>query len=423
MATALAQISQNRTIRNPAKTINSAKLSNLSCEQELILLCSRHDLTNEQINRISFLLSLSPDWDYILKAAHRNGVLAVVSKNLTDNFASRLDLETKNQISVFFNTHTARNIFITGKLIEVVKMLDDAGIPSLPFKGPTLAMRLYKNIALRQFVDLDLLVQPKDFDRAIKLFLDAGFQTYGTVEPKKQNSLFINRKKDIGLISADGEVRVELHWKLSGSFFALPIELKELWNRLEKAELGGYEINTLPFNDLFVYLCMHGARHGFERLNWVCDLYELIANEAAIDWKAVSLHAKNYGCGKTVELGLLLVQDFFGVKTDYPGWEKIETDEVLKKAAAQIRQKLFAEKFSTTGIGDWYLYHLMLKEKKTDRLKLHLHYLFWYLKLTLKPNAMDRSVFHLPAVFYPLYYILRPARLLFNYFSNKKPLE
>jgi hypothetical protein len=168
---------------------------------------------------------------------------------------------------------------------------------------------------------------------------------------------------------------------------------------------------------------MHGARHGFERLNWICDLYELIKTEKRIDWKAVSRHAKNYGCGKTVELGLMLVQDFFGVQPDYPEWEKIETYEVLKKAAAQIRQKLFAEKFNTTGIGDWYLYHLMLKEKKTDRLKLHLHYLFWYLKLTLKPNAMDKSIFHLPAAFYPLYYILRPARLLFNYFSNKKPLE
>lgn len=390
-------------------------------EQELVLLCSRARLEPAQIDRVFFILSRNPDWRYVLGISYRNGVLPLVCKNLTENFFDSLNAETKNRITEFYAEHTRGNIFITGKLLEAVKMLDAAGIPSLPFKGPTLAARIYKNLALRQFVDLDLLVQPKHFDAAVRLFLENGFRTYGeSGELKKTSALFINRKKDIGLISEDGNVRIELHWKLSGSFFALPLELKDLWSRLEKTDLGGHEINALPFNDLFVYLCLHGARHGFERLGWICDLCELVASEGEVDWPAVSRHAKDHGCAKVVELGLLLSYEMFGVKTAYPDWEKIESDELLKKAAAQIRRKVFAAEFSSTEIGDWYLYHLTLKEKRSDQLKLHLHYIYWYLKLALRPNALDKSIFRLPPVFYPLYYVLRPTRLIYNYFSDKK---
>jgi hypothetical protein len=419
MSAILSQISQPRTVKSSAGTLEKKAGGNFALEQELLLLCSRIELKPEQINRASFLMSLSPDWNYVLGVAYRNGVLPIVYKNLSQNPAFSIYSEISEEARAFFTTHTAHNIFVTGKLIEAIKMLDSEGIPSLPFKGPLLAMRAYKNIALRHFVDLDLLVQPKDFDRALKLFLEKGYKIYGNLEPKKTSWLFINRKKDIGLISADEKVRIELHWKLSGSFFALPLELKRLWTRLEKMNLGGYQVNTLPFNDLFVYLCLHGARHGYERLNWICDLCVLIQTEKEIDWKAIHDHAQKHGCGKVVELGLLLVYEFFGVKTIYPGWEKIENDKIMQRAVAQIRRKLFAEEFSTTEIGDWYLYHLMLKEKKNDRLKLHLHYIFWYLKIALKPNEMDKSIFQLPRALHPLYYVLRPSRLLFNYFSGK----
>lgn len=411
MATALARISQPQTVNTKAEAYVKTASGSFAPEREILFLCSKVDLEPEDINRISFNLSLSPDWQYIIAVAHRNGVLPLLCKHLTEHFPHALDGETKRQIADFFREHAQQNIYITGKLVEAIKMLDRAGIPSLAFKGPTLAMKAYRNIALRQFVDLDLLVQPKDFEAAVELFVQNGFRVYSNA---KVNLLLINRKKDIGLIGPDGIVRIELHWKLSGSFFAMPFELRRLWNRLEKTTLGGIEINAMPFNDLFVYLCLHGARHGFERLAWICDLCELIRSEENIDWQAVSRHARAYGCGKVVELGLLLAHEFFAVTTDYPGWNSIRRDEILQKAVRQIREKLFAERFSKSEIGDWYLYHLMLKEKKTDRIKLHLHYLFWYLKLALTPNAMDESVFHLPAAFYPLYYVLRPARLIFN---------
>jgi Uncharacterised nucleotidyltransferase len=45
---------------------------------------------------------------------------------------------------------------MTGSLLQVVDLFSREGIPVLPFKGPTLAMAAYRNLALREFVDLDL---------------------------------------------------------------------------------------------------------------------------------------------------------------------------------------------------------------------------------------------------------------------------
>ncbi len=401
---------------------NYTSLQNNSLENQLIILCSQTTLGVEKSERIAELLSRTLDWSFIKKVASRNGVLPLVSWNLLNNFAESLPPEIEDELSGYLNDHTGKNLHATLKLLETVKILEEAGISILPFKGTTLAKRAYNNLALRQYVDLDVLVKPKDFDRTIEILSDSGYKIIGDPNNLRRKSLFINRKKDVGLLSPDESVTFELHWKLSGSHFALPYEIDELWNRLETIEIGGSIINALPFCDLFVYLCLHGSRHKWAKFSWVCDLHELILlkenSEENFDWKEVHRHAKKYGCEKVVELGLFLVKYFFNVEVGYPGFEAIENDEKFLKIARQMQDENFSIDEISSDMADWYLYHLTLKERKIDRLRLHNFYLLWYLRIALKPNALDEQVFHLPPLFYPFYYILRPFRLFFTYFGS-----
>lgn len=393
--------------------------SNLPMEQALILECSRTEMDSAQITSVKTILETELDWDFIIKTSYQNGVLPLISANLRQHFADLIPPEIKEKLALQFQEHTQNNLFLTAKLLEIVRIFSEAEIPVLPFKGPVLAMQAYGNLSFRQFVDLDILVQPKHFDEAVQKITEHGYKAVSQIPWVKRKALFFDRQKDIGLISDDSKVRVELHWKLSGSHFALPLELNQLWERLEEINLGGAQINNLAFPDLFVYLCLHGSRHGWERLGWVCDLHELIGSKRGeeIDWAEINLHAQKHGCEKVVELGLFLVREFFGVKTNFPDWEQIEKSETFKKIARQIRNKIFTRDQKSTEIGDWYLYHLTLKEKRADKLKLHVHYFLWYLRLVLTPNSQDKAVFNLPKIFYPLYYILRPSRLLYTYFS------
>lgn len=398
-----------------------------SLEKELILICSQTRLNPQQIERVNDILRQSPDWTFISNVISRNGLLPLVCWNLLKKFADALHAKTRLEVSQAFQEHTQRNLFLTQKLIETVRILEEAGIPALPFKGPTLAMQTYGNLALRQYADLDILVQPKHFDEAVKVLSKKEFEPTAKINWLKRNILFFNNKKDIVLVGQDKIVRVELHWKLSGAHFAMPVEINDLWNRLEKLNLGGTKLNALPFKDLFVFLCLHGSRHAWERLAWLSDLHELIliteSSGKEIDWVEIQQHAKNLGCEKVVELGLFLVYKFFNLTTNYPDFGQIQNNPTYEKIAGQVKRKLFAKEIKSSEISDWYLYHLSLKERKADRFKLHLRYIFWYLKIIFRPNSMDKSVFHLPDILYPLYYILRPARLLFNRFTpNSKKI-
>lgn len=397
-------------------------LQNNSLENQLIILCSQTSLSEENTKYISEILSRSIDWDFVKNIASRNGVLPLVSWNLLNNFAEQLSFENKEKITQYLYEHTQKNLRLTFKLIEAVNILEKENIEVLPFKGTTLAKIAYDNLALRQYVDLDVLVKPKDFEKTVEILLKNGYRTIENIEGSNKKPLLLSGRKDIGLTNKDGSVRIELHWKLSGFHFAMPFEIDQLWNRLEKIDLGGKEINSLPFCDLFVYLCLHGSRHKWEKFSWITDLHELILNkkkqDEKFDWSKIQQHAKIHGCEKVVELGLYLVQYFYDTQTNYPHFQNIKSDKTFAKIARQIQEKIFDKDVSSSDISDWYLYHLTLKERQSDRLKLHIFYMIWYLKLTFKPNALDMQVFHLPPFFYPLYYVLRPFRLFFTHFNN-----
>ena len=62
-----------------------------------------------------------------------------------------------------------RNTLLTEELVRVLKLLADAGIPTIPLKGVTLAQSLYGDPALRACVDLDILVPRSMVARAFNL--------------------------------------------------------------------------------------------------------------------------------------------------------------------------------------------------------------------------------------------------------------
>src|SRR5262249_31610538 len=142
----------------------------------------------------------------------------------------------------------------------------------------------------------------------------------------------------------DKQIRIELHWKLSGTHFAMPVASGPLWDRLDTVEVGGKRLQSLPFSDLFVYLCLHGSRHGWEKLLWLCDINELIRRTEdsglTINWSEIRQHARNLGCEKALELGLFLIKDFFSRKIDYPEIERVSGNKTYKDIAENVRRNM-----------------------------------------------------------------------------------
>ncbi|MEK7856766.1 MAG: nucleotidyltransferase family protein [Acidobacteriota bacterium] len=236
-----------------------------------------------------------------------------------------------------------------------------------------------------------------------------------------RHGLNVSDKKDIYFTNADRSVNLELHWKLSGSHFALPVEMDRLWKDAEIVTLAGTEIRTLSFPDLFIYLCLHGSRHGWERLGWICDINELINSTPDFDWDSIMDEAERLGCRKILGLSVYLVHKLFRGEVPLAVSERFSEKEVefFAELISELTDRLFSPEQNSMVMGDRYKYQLQLKERFIDRWKLHFHYLRRYARLGLTPNQADRDRLELPESLRAVYFLTRPFRLLADLINKR----
>jgi hypothetical protein len=175
-----------------------------------------------------------------------------------------------------------------------------------------------------------------------------------------------------------------------------------------------------------IYLCLHGGRHVWERLSWICDINEMISSREDIDWEQINKEAKRLRCEKALGLGLYLVNEFFGRRSPVLEWQSNKNNELFKELTLQIRDRLFSEEPNFAEINDrgWFLeeklFQLKLKERLWDKLKVHIYFNDYYLRQIFSPNEADKDLLPLPPWLSPIYYVTRPLRLLYTYVINFK---
>lgn len=378
-------------------------------EARLIVCCARTVVDAQTSLEIRQILSGPIDWTHLLKIADRNCVGPLLCFNLMNNFVDEVPAEAQELLQNRFKEYATRNLYLTGELIKVIRLFDDNGIKALPFKGPTLAASAYGNIALRYFGDLDILIPKKDLQKGIELLATLGY-TDANPTPSEAKPHRLGSKKDLALHRSDG-VRIELHWRLSGMHFDLPLDLKEVWAHLDKVKIAGNDLTILPKEELLLYLCVHGSRHGWERLIWISDIAELVRC-GGIDWDVVWHQAAFLGCERVLSLSLSLANNLLGA--DIPSRIKsasARTSEA-EQLTADVVGRLFSDSQESMSISQWYSYHLKMKERVRDRIKIHYHYYMRYFRLALRPNERDRKLLLLPSSLGGVYYLLRPLRLI-----------
>ncbi len=346
-----------------------------SAESELLIACAQRNLNGRLRERIARLMSGDPDWDYVLRVAARNAVLPMVAATLLGDFSNLLPDVARQRLDDSRREILQRNIFMTGRLLEIVGLLEDNDVPTLPFKGPLLALQAYGDIGLRHYVDLDILVAPSNLRRAVGLLREISYVPLHPELVPGPLGIVLGNRKDVYLRRDDGLVNVELHWKLSGSHFDIGIRTDSLWSRLESIEIAGQSLRTLGFEDLLIYLCLHGSRHGWEKFSWICDVNELIRTRARIDWAAIFSRAEEVGCEKTLLFGLHLVRRYFGPGAAHCDPAPPETESVFSAFGDQIHQQLFGRNVNLMLKGERYHYHLSLKPGRWDRMKLHFEFI------------------------------------------------
>lgn len=200
------------------------------------------------------------------------------------------------------------------QLTDISIKLSEGNIRHAVLKGHSACKQFYSNIPnnWRPSVDIDILIDPKSLPEAVSLLASESY-ICNYLDPKSIVD-FVSvhpnwvAERDLGF-SLEGRRDIDLHWRVA-HHFSLPINTADLLARCEKVEINDRDVPTLPFNEHFVLLCIHGYLDHFYTLKHLADIFFAI-HHPRFDEQALRDLASKYGVLRQVEESIQAAQFFF----------------------------------------------------------------------------------------------------------------
>jgi hypothetical protein len=194
-------------------------------EDDLLLCCAQTSVDFERAERIRSLLKNGIDWVYLSQLALRHGVMPLLYRSLKAVQPEAVPKGIMDQLQGNFLVNAGRNLFLTEELRNLLHVFEAHGIPGIPFKGPALAASIYGDIALRQFSDLDILIQKQDLLKARDLITSLGYRPRFQLTDVRVKS-YLKSQNGLPFTRHDGKVMVDLQWEITPPY-CLPRGLGE----------------------------------------------------------------------------------------------------------------------------------------------------------------------------------------------------
>ena len=375
-------------------------------EVALLLCCARTNLSSENVEQMRGLLHSEMDWTYLLRMAGGHGLIPLLYFNLKNNFPDLVPAPITDRLHVQFLANAGRNVFLAEELLKILALFETNAIPAIPHKGPVLAVSLYGDLTLRTFGDLDIIVRKQDVHRAKALLFAQGYRLDLSLT-WDQEIAFLNSDLEGWFVRQDGKVMVEVQWGERKDFPLTP-DFEPFWKRLGKYSFQGTMVLTFSPEDLLLLLCLHGAEHCWERLNWVCDLAEFVRVHEGIDWSGLIDRAEVLGCRRVLLLGLFLAHDLLA--TPLPGeiLKTIQDDSSIQALAVQVYERLYHYENGPAATLQRSLFNLKVTERLQDRIR-------YCLRLAFHPGVVDWQALPLPRSLFFLYNVIHPLRVAGKY--------
>jgi hypothetical protein len=295
-------------------------------------------------------------------------------------------------------TIAARSLARTQQLSELLNVFDGEGVRALPFKGPALSLAAYGDLGVRDSVDLDVVVCPDDIDAARAAMLRAGYTPRTEMSPAQERTL----QRSFGhfvYAAPRGGAGVELHWRFAAPRYPWSIPAEEVFARAVTIDLAGSPVASPDAADQLLLQLMHGARHQWERLEWLVAFAQLLGRVRENEEVLIE-RAEANGSSRALSLALRLAHDLLGAPLS-PRLAALAGEERSTVRAAQIVAAMEAAKFSTD---QPYVFNMAMMDRGRDRAR--------YIALSvLSPTPREWELVRLPDWLVFLYYPIRLVRV------------
>lgn len=388
-------------------------------EFRLLTLCAQFGDDEFTAPEITRLLAPAVDWNRFLFLAAKNQVVPLIYSRLCAFGVPQQILETLRCRCVAI---TSWNLSLASELTALLRLFGEQGIRAIPFKGPTLAIALYGRLDLRQGDDLDIFIKPHDLGRALELMKNSGYQLAAEFAGVCVADL-IRQYKDVVLENPVNGICVELHWAICEPAFNHKLRRFSPCTRRSVAVRMLDSLVPIPCpEDALFLLSVHGNRHYWNRLKWICDIAQLRRAYSDLDWEAALETTDSFGSRRTFLLPHVLAKDLMGIPLPaqlvrtarknpiFPALvHRISTDLSFSDMDTPLwpESRPFFKQFAATDISQ-KIFRVRSKDLMTERLRL----ISKLVRDFIRPDAADVIDRPFLSKIKVVYWVIQPLRLI-----------
>ncbi|RRA47444.1 nucleotidyltransferase family protein [Acidipila sp. EB88] len=291
-------------------------------------------------------------------------------------------------------------------LAQIQAAMDEAGVPLIAWKGPSLSAQLYGSYALRASCDLDFLLMAKDVPEAIRILAPLGFELVSSLTSSAAAARACKLHCEVHLHRKHDRVHLELHDEVMPRIYGrwMPMEgcmRRSVWLALD----AHTRVRTLATDDLLLSLCSHGTKHGWDSLKWVCDVAGFLARYGeATDWTGLLADARKASALKSLLVGIRLAVEVLGATEPEPvqrcTYAEAEVRAIVRTTARRLSSG------DTTRLNKRETLSSALNTVPTRSARA-----MYLARRITTVTEHEIEALPLPTALYPLYYPLRALRL------------
>jgi hypothetical protein len=307
--------------------------SPLSFQKEWAFLCTcaSPELTSDDI--VAALLSDGLNWDGLLDLAADHRVQGVLAKRLEEVGFANVPDSAREKLQDRMRAQHLSTLGMTVALFRILQDFSAGRIEAVLVKGPLISLLAYDDPAIRNYVDLDVLVRHRDIETATQRMLELGFHS-----DVPQSVIRAGKIPGEYLFQKPGTKQfVELHTEHTFRYYPKPMLIESLFARKRQVLLDGRDVPVLSLEDEFVLNCIHGAKHFWERLMWVADIAAVVARHPEMNWDKVRSGAAEVGAGRMLRVALRLATLVLGVRIPAAFADEIQKDHATESLCLRIQ--------------------------------------------------------------------------------------
>ena len=391
----------NRVVTRFAVADSAAR----SPDRQLLLYCARGGSVDAA--RVRELAHQVMDWDALDEAAEFHGLATVLYHVAVGTCPDLVPEDVASRLRDGCRDSTRQNLLLTSQLLALLDAFAAHGIVVVPLKGPVIAESLYPDPALRPSSDLDLMVRSQDIAGAVRVLGREGYALDANIERLPLHVLL--RFNCELFFHHERMANVDLQWETGPAHYPFRIEPEMLWRSLGRTQMAGREVPCLSPETLLLFLCVHGTKHMWSRLQWLGDIARLVRKP--LDWDVVLQLAEVARCMRPLLLGLLLAHELLDVTVPEGLLVRARATQAVQARAREVTLRLM--RTHPTEPQSWELtaFNARMAERNWDKAR-------HYAALLKAPTDQELKLFPLPAKLFLLYYPVRAARLALKYVSR-----